>query len=90
MVDDGGRAYPIRGRISALTEGEYLEIMLDADTGNGELEDIVLRVTFHDHGERTRVTLHQGPFTDEQRAATTEGWELSFIKLDRAFEEAGS
>jgi uncharacterized protein YndB with AHSA1/START domain len=90
MVDEAGNAFPIRGRIVAITESEYLEIVLDADTGVGELEGIVLRVRFHDHGERTRVTLHQGPFTDEQREQTAQGWELSFVKLDSILEETVS
>ncbi|WP_394770435.1 SRPBCC domain-containing protein [Lacisediminihabitans sp.] len=89
MVDEAGNAFPIRGRIVALTEFEYLEIRLDADTGVGDLEDVALRVRFHDHGELTRVTIHQGPFTDEQREQTAEGWELSFVKLDSILEEAG-
>jgi uncharacterized protein YndB with AHSA1/START domain len=88
MVDEAGNAFPIRGRIAAFIEFEYLEIVLDADSGAGPLEDILLRVQFHDHGDRTRMTLHQGPFTDEQREMTAEGWELSFVKLDAIFEES--
>lgn len=90
MVDESGQQYPIRGTITVLREFEYFEIAADADTGIGQLEDIVLRVTFHDHGERTRVTLHQGPFTDEQRDMTSEGWELSFLKLDTVLEQEQS
>ena len=89
MVDNGtGQAFPIRGRITAFIEFEYLEIVLDADSGSGPLEDVLLRVQFHDHGDRTRVTLHQGPFTEEQREMTAEGWELSFVKLDAIFAES--
>lgn len=86
MVDDAtGDRFPIRGRITAVTEFEYLEIVMDAETGDSRLEDVILRVTFHDHGDRTRVTVHQGPFTDEQREQTAGGWEMSFIKMDAIF-----
>ena len=43
---------------------------------------VVLRVWFHDHGDKTRITLHQGPFTAEFRDMTAEGWEESFQKID--------
>jgi hypothetical protein len=45
-------------------------------------------VQFHDHGDTTRLTLHQGPFTDEMRDLTFEGWNQSFEKLDVIFEKA--
>ena len=44
-----------------------------------------MHVQFHDHGEKTRVTLHQGPFTEEQRTQTAVGWEMSWVKLDGIF-----
>ena len=86
MVDNAsGNAFPVRGVITQYEPPEYLEIRLDADTGVGALEDVVLRLRFHDHGEKTRVTLHQGPFNDLQREQTEAGWEESFVKLDGIF-----
>jgi uncharacterized protein YndB with AHSA1/START domain len=86
MVDDEtGQAYPVRGRITRCEPPEYLEITANAESSEGDLENIVLRVQFHDHGDKTRVTIHQGPFTDEQRDMTAAGWELSFVKLDTVF-----
>ncbi|MCU1550121.1 MAG: hypothetical protein JWR36_681 [Glaciihabitans sp.] len=85
MVDDDtGEAFPIRGTITQCDPPEYLEMRLGADTALGELEDIMLRLRFHDHGDKTRVTLHQGPFDDIQRDQTEAGWEMSFVKLDGA------
>ncbi|MDJ0356648.1 SRPBCC domain-containing protein [Paenarthrobacter sp. PH39-S1] len=87
MVDDStGAANPIRGRIVSFQEPEYLEIRMKAKTAAGEVDDIILRLEFHDHGERTRMTLHQGPFTDEIRDMTLAGWVLSFAKLDTILE----
>lgn len=83
MTDDAtGATFPIDGRITALVPNEYLEVRSDALAADGPMEDIVMRVTFHDHGDRTRITLHQGPFTDEQRSQTATGWEMSFVTLD--------
>ena len=88
MADDAGNGFPIRGTIIELVHEELLVVRLDADSGIGQLTDIMLRVQFHDHGERTRLTLHQGPFTSEQRDITAEGWELSFTKIDTILEGA--
>jgi uncharacterized protein YndB with AHSA1/START domain len=91
MVDDAtGDGYPVHGRITSCIAPEYLEVVLSAETGSGPLENVVLSIQFHDHGERTRITLHQGPFTDEMREQTAAGWEESFVKLDQLFAEARS
>ena len=83
MVDNASvKAYPISGRITAINEPGYLEIVLSAQTEVGQLEGVTLRVTFQDHADSTEVTLHQGPFTAEERDMTAGGWELSFVKLD--------
>jgi uncharacterized protein YndB with AHSA1/START domain len=78
-----GNLYPIKGSITQLVPNEYLEMSADsAMTDSGELKDLGLRITFHDHGDKTRVTLHQGEFTDEQKKETAVGWEMSWVKLD--------
>jgi uncharacterized protein YndB with AHSA1/START domain len=83
MVDcTSGAVNPIRGRVSSFVAPEFLEILMDADTAAGPAEGVLLRLTFHDHGDLTRVTLHQGPFSDEIRDMTITGWELSFNKLE--------
>jgi uncharacterized protein YndB with AHSA1/START domain len=90
MTDDAsGQLYPLSSRITKVVEGEYLEMVIEAASG-GQIENVFLRVTFHDHGETTRMTLHQGPFTPEFRDMTTDGWVQSFAKLDAIFEGAKS
>lgn len=81
MRDDDG-VYPVRASLLEVVENEYLEGVLSAETAQGELEHVYLRVQFHDHGETTRVTLHQGPFTPDFRDMTKAGWLESFDKLD--------
>jgi uncharacterized protein YndB with AHSA1/START domain len=82
MVDAAGNSYPITGRITACEPPEYLEVAIAAQTETGELDHVILRLTFHDHGDTTRMTLHQGPLTDEQREQTLVGWEMSWVALD--------
>jgi uncharacterized protein YndB with AHSA1/START domain len=73
-----GRAYPVRGTVIAFAAAELLELRLDADTGDEQLSDLGLRIRFRDGG----LDLEQGPFTEQQRDRTAEGWELSFQKID--------
>jgi uncharacterized protein YndB with AHSA1/START domain len=83
MHDEHG-VYPIEAEILVAAPPQYLELRLSASTERGEVDDVILRVQFHDHGEATRMTLHQGPFTPEFRDLTRDGWMQSFEKLDAA------
>ena len=86
MVDNAtGAEYPVRARILEVVEPEYFIGETEAETAQGPLEQVRLQVQFHDHGEKTRVTLHQGPFTAEFRDMTAAGWEASFVKMDTSF-----
>ncbi|WP_022884800.1 SRPBCC family protein [Glaciibacter superstes] len=87
MKDDAGE-YPITATITKLVLNEYLEMTLRAESGAGLLENEILRIQFHDHGEKTRLTLHQGPFAPEMRDMTRDGWNQSFQKLDTILEGA--
>jgi uncharacterized protein YndB with AHSA1/START domain len=89
MKDDAGE-YPIRATITKLVEPEYLELVMQSDTREGFLDNEILRIQFHDHGDTTRMTLHQGPFTPEFRDMTRDGWNESFLKLDDIFANTGA
>jgi uncharacterized protein YndB with AHSA1/START domain len=84
--DETGELFPLRADIVELVPEELLVGVAHAESDLGDMEHLELRVQFHDHGELTRVTLHQGPFTAEQRTATATGWEMSFVKLDALVE----
>jgi uncharacterized protein YndB with AHSA1/START domain len=81
MHDDNG-VYPIEAEILIAAPPEYLELRLQANTAQGQVEDVLLRIQFHDHGDTTRMTLQQGPFDPEFRDLTRDGWIQSFEKLD--------
>lgn len=86
MVDDSANhEFTLLATITEFEEPELLVITITAETGAGPLEKVLLRLRFHDHGARTRITLHQGPFTAEAREMTAGGWERSFARLDALF-----
>ena len=83
MVDNANEArYPMRTTLVAVIPPEYLESRGAAVEGSGPQNDLTLRIWLHDHGSKTRVTIHQGPFTREFRDMTGTGWEASFVKID--------
>jgi uncharacterized protein YndB with AHSA1/START domain len=83
MVDNAsGARYPIRTRLTVVIPPEYLEGTASADAQEGEIRDVTLRIWLHDHGGKTRMTLHQGPFEAAFRQPTYDGWMESFHKVD--------
>jgi uncharacterized protein YndB with AHSA1/START domain len=92
MVDNAtGEHYPMRARLTVVIPPEYLEgAEATADTAIGPLEGIRLRIWLHDHGDKTRLTLHQGPFTPEFRDMTRDGWLESFHKVDEILAGGGA
>ena len=88
MVDDASAdRFPFRARLTVVIPPEYLEGLASAEAELGTLTDITLRIWLHDHGDKTRMTLHQGPFTPEFRDLTRDGWMSSFEKIDAVLEE---
>ena len=87
MEDEYG-VHPLTATILIAEPPTYLEMSLAADTGFGELDNVIVRVQLHDHGDTTRLTMHQGPFPDGFVEPTTHGWNESFDKLTTIFEGA--
>jgi uncharacterized protein YndB with AHSA1/START domain len=83
MVDnETGEEYPFLTTVVEVDPPVSFVLEVHGDTSRGLAETLFLRVEFHDHGEKTRVTLHEGPFTAQFRDMTIEGWEESFVRLD--------
>jgi uncharacterized protein YndB with AHSA1/START domain len=86
MVDNvTGEEYPFLSSVIEVDQPVSFVLQGHGDTSKGFAEKLHIRVEFHDHGDKTRVTLHQGPFTAEFRDMTIEGWEESFVKMDGEF-----
>jgi len=84
VSEDGTDTSPIA---SVFTEVVENELLIGAQEWEGQgLQApgrMQMRIEFHDESQgRTRVVIRQGPFTEETRDMTEEGWLSSFTKLD--------
>jgi len=81
MVSDDAPAMtsPVNATFTELVENELI-------VGEEKLPDgssLYVRIELHDEGgDKTRLVLRQGPFTDEILAMANEGWNSSWTKLD--------
>jgi uncharacterized protein YndB with AHSA1/START domain len=83
MVDTAsGARYPLRAQLAVVLAPEYLEGVVTAGAEEGLIEDVTLRIWLHDHGDKTRMTLHQGPFAPGFIQPTIDGWTESFVTID--------
>jgi uncharacterized protein YndB with AHSA1/START domain len=84
MVRRGGEGEMTIGyEIVELVEPELLVLRSDPMPDMGMHEGTVVRVELHDHGEKTRMTLTDGPLPPESRDHADAGWNAAFDKLER-------
>ena len=82
MVEPGGSAeFAIGYEILELVEPELIVLRSDPMPEMGMHEPTMLRVEFHDHGAKTRVTLSDGPYPPAGRGGAEAGWSAAFDKL---------
>jgi uncharacterized protein YndB with AHSA1/START domain len=82
MVQHGsGTEYPVRYEILELVEPELLVLRSDPMPEMGMHEPTVTRVEFHDHGDKTRMTLVDGPYPAPFRGHAEAGYNAAFNKL---------
>ena len=80
MVQRGsGTEFPIGYEIVELVEPELIVLRSDPMPDMGMHEPTVTRVEFHEHGDKTRMTLVDGPYTQSSHAEA--GWSAAFDKL---------
>jgi uncharacterized protein YndB with AHSA1/START domain len=77
-----GAEFWVRSTIAELVEPELIVLTSEAQPEYGLVETIT-RVQFHDHGDKTRMTLNSGPYTEDMAGNSETGWSMSFDKLDR-------
>jgi uncharacterized protein YndB with AHSA1/START domain len=81
MVPRGGDGeFPIGYEIIELVEPELIVMRSDPMPEMGMPDPVVLRVEFHDHGDKTRMTLSDGPYPGGAGHAES-GWNAAFDKL---------
>ena len=76
----GGGEFSIGYDILELVEPELIVLRSDPMPEVGMHEPTVVRVEFHDHGDKTRMTLSDGPYPDGGGHAEA-GWSAAFDKL---------
>lgn len=82
MVQRGGdREFAIGYEIVELVEPELIVLRSDPMPEVGMHEPTVVRVEFHDHGAKTRMTLSDSPLPAEGRDSAEAGWSAAFDKL---------
>jgi uncharacterized protein YndB with AHSA1/START domain len=81
---DNGAEFPAVYEILELVEPELLVLRSEPMPEYGMPEPIVTRVEFHDHdhGDKTRMTLSDGPYP-ANRSQAEAGWSGAFDKLAR-------
>ena len=77
----GGREFAIGYEIVELTAPELIVLRSDPMPEAGISEPTVVRVEFHDHGPKTRMTLSDGPLPAEGRDRAEAGYNAAFDKL---------
>jgi uncharacterized protein YndB with AHSA1/START domain len=78
---DSGAEFAIGYEIVELVEPELIVLRSDPMPEVGMHEGTVLRVEFHDHGAKTRMTLSDGPYPPAGRGHAEAGWSAAFDKL---------
>jgi uncharacterized protein YndB with AHSA1/START domain len=80
----GGGEFSIGYDILELVEPELIVLRSDPMPEVGMHEPTVVRVEFHDHGDKTRMTLSDGPYPPASRGGAEAGWSGAFDKLAAA------
>jgi uncharacterized protein YndB with AHSA1/START domain len=84
-ADDDSVRSPVDATFTEVVENELLvgSQRVEGIPGVEGMAAMTLRLEFHDEpGGKTRLELRQGPFTEQLRADSRDGWMSSFTKLD--------
>ena len=77
----GGAEFTISYEILELVEPELIVLRSDPMPEMGMHEPTILRVEFHDHEAKTRMTLSDGPYPPQGRGHAEAGWTAAVQKL---------
>ena len=79
MVDPSGARFPVRYEIVELDPPRLLVLRCEPMPEMGMHEPTFTRIELHDHGDKTRMSLSDGPYTEAAHAEA--GWHAAFGKL---------
>jgi uncharacterized protein YndB with AHSA1/START domain len=80
---ESGARFPVRYEIVELDPPRLLVLTSSPMPEIGQHQPTITRVELHDHGDKTRMTLSDGPYTQSTHAEA--GWIAAFAKLDALF-----
>lgn len=84
MVESGGGGvFRVQFEIAQMSAPELLVLVSEPEPEIGLPNRMLTRVVFEIHGDGTRVTISQGPHTDEMEGQAEVGWRESLDKLER-------
>jgi uncharacterized protein YndB with AHSA1/START domain len=72
--------FPLKYEIAELDPPRLLVLKCEPIPEVGIHEGTITRVELHDHGDKTRMTLSDGPYTEATHAEA--GWHAAFNKLE--------
>jgi uncharacterized protein YndB with AHSA1/START domain len=78
---DTGAEHPVRYEIVELVEPELIVLRCEPMPAMGLPEGTWTRVELHDHGDKTRMTLSDGPYPPEAGRHAEAGWHAALDKL---------
>jgi uncharacterized protein YndB with AHSA1/START domain len=87
MVDPSGTSYDLRATYVELVEAELIVFRSEPIPEAGITETIT-RATFEAEGEGCRMTITDGPYTDDVRGNAEAGWRSLVVNLERLLAEA--
>jgi uncharacterized protein YndB with AHSA1/START domain len=77
----GGAGFTIGYEIVELVQPQLIVLRSDPMPEVGMHEPTIVRVEFHDHGAKTRMTLSDSPYPPAARGHAEAGYEAAFDKL---------
>jgi uncharacterized protein YndB with AHSA1/START domain len=82
VQQESGAVFPVRYEVIELDPPRLLVLRSEPMPQVGMHEPTVTRIELHDHGDKTRMSLSDGPYTESAHAEA--GWNAAFAKLDAA------
>jgi uncharacterized protein YndB with AHSA1/START domain len=86
MVESSGTEWPMRAEILQISPPELI-VMRSEPIPEAGIAETVTRVVLELEGSRTRMTITQGPYSDEVYENASAGWQSVLVKLAALLKE---
>lgn len=83
MVDPAGESYDLRATYVEFVEPELIVLRSEPIPEAGITRATLTRVTFEAEGGNCRMTITDGPYSDEVRGNAEAGWRSLVVNLER-------